>query len=74
MRGAVGVRFSSSFYQKLLGNVTDGVYFVNRDRKITYWNESAQALTGYAPAEAVGTSCFNNLLHQPASQPAGAHR
>lgn len=57
-----GIRFSSAFYQKLLGSVSDGVYFVNRERKITYWNESAQALTGYAPAEAVGTSCFNNML------------
>ncbi|HYM78203.1 MAG TPA: diguanylate cyclase [Candidatus Dormibacteraeota bacterium] len=57
-----GIRFSSSFYQKLLGNVSDGVYFVNRERKITYWNEAAQSLTGYASADAVGTSCFNNLL------------
>ena len=56
-----GIRFSSAFYQKRLGNVSDSVYFVNPESTITRWNEGAQALTGYAPAEAVGTN-FNNLL------------
>ncbi|HUA15331.1 MAG TPA: diguanylate cyclase [Verrucomicrobiae bacterium] len=57
-----GIRFSSSFYQKLLDNLHDGVYFVNRDRKITYWNEGSETLTGYAPSEAVGKHCFDNFL------------
>jgi hypothetical protein len=26
------------FYQDLLDRISDGVYFVNRDRQITYWN------------------------------------
>lgn len=34
--GLWGIRFSSSFYEKLLDNMHDGVYFVNRERKITY--------------------------------------
>ena len=29
------------FYQDLLDNVSDGVYFVNLDRNITYWNGGA---------------------------------
>jgi len=57
-----GIRFSSSFYEKLLDTMHDGVYFVNRDRKITYWNGSAERLTGYGAAEAVGKHCFNNFL------------
>jgi diguanylate cyclase (GGDEF)-like protein/PAS domain S-box-containing protein len=57
-----GVRFSSSFYEKLLNTMTDGVYFVNRDRKITYWNEGAGDLTGYRVAEALGKHCFDNFL------------
>jgi len=57
-----GIRFSSSFYEKLLDNMQDGVYFVNRDRKITYWNEGAEGLAGYGAAEAVGKRCFDNFL------------
>jgi PAS domain-containing protein len=40
----------------------DGVYFVNRERKITYWNEGAQGLTGYSAQEIVGKRCFDNFL------------
>jgi len=57
-----GIRFSSSFYEKLLDSVHDGVYFVNRDRKITYWNEGAERLAGYGAAEALGKKCFDNFL------------
>jgi len=57
-----GIRFSSSFYEKLLDNLHDGVYFVNRERKITYWNDGAELLTGYAAAEAVGRHCSDNFL------------
>jgi len=60
--GLWGIRFSSSFYEKLLDSMHDGVYFVNRERKITYWNDGAHRLTGYAPAEAEGKSCFDGLL------------
>jgi len=60
--GLWGIRFSSSFYEKLLDSMHDGVYFVNRERKITFWNDGAQRLTGYAAGEAVGKSCFDNFL------------
>ncbi len=29
------------FYKGLIDNLYDGVYFVDRDRKITYWNKGA---------------------------------
>ncbi|HEX9111985.1 MAG TPA: GGDEF domain-containing protein [Terriglobales bacterium] len=58
-----GIRFSSfSLYKKILDSLHDGVYFVNRDRQITYWNEGAEKLAGYSPAEAVGKTCFSNFL------------
>ena len=60
--GLWGIRFSSSFYEKLLDNMHDGVYFVNRERTITYWNDGAQALTGYSAGETAGRSCFENFL------------
>lgn len=54
--------FSTSFHEKLLDNIYDGIYFVNRERTITYWNEGAERLTGYASEEAVGKRCRNNFL------------
>lgn len=57
-----GIRFSSSFYEKLLDNMYDGIYFVDRERRITYWNGGAEKQTGYSAADTVGTQCFNNLL------------
>ncbi len=29
------------FYKNLLDHISDGVYFVDRDRRILYWNEAA---------------------------------
>jgi diguanylate cyclase (GGDEF)-like protein/PAS domain S-box-containing protein len=40
----------------------DGVYFVDQERRITYWNQGAENLTGYSPTEAVGRRCFDNFL------------
>jgi diguanylate cyclase (GGDEF)-like protein/PAS domain S-box-containing protein len=57
-----GVRFSASFYEQLLDAMHDGVYFVDQDRRITYWNAGAERLSGYSSAETVGKHCFNNVL------------
>jgi diguanylate cyclase (GGDEF)-like protein/PAS domain S-box-containing protein len=57
-----GIRFSSSFYEKLLDTLHDGVYFVNRERSITYWNEGAERLAGYSAGEAIGKGCCDNIL------------
>lgn len=51
-----------SFTDRLLDCLYDGVYFVDPERKITYWNRAAQDLTGHSASEAVGRSCFDNLL------------
>src|SRR5208282_5569316 len=57
-----GVRFSSSFYEKLLDGLHEGVYFVNLERKITYWNRGAENLAGYVAGEAIGKHCSDKLL------------
>jgi diguanylate cyclase (GGDEF)-like protein/PAS domain S-box-containing protein len=50
------------FYVDILNNLFDGVYFVDRDRKITFWNRTAEKLTGYESHHVVGRSCADNLL------------
>lgn len=53
---------SPSFYKKLIDNLHDGVYFVDRNRTITYWNRGAELLTGYSGSDAVGHRCSDNFL------------
>jgi diguanylate cyclase (GGDEF)-like protein/PAS domain S-box-containing protein len=50
------------FYREVLDQVTDGVYLVDKDRHVLYWNESAFRLTGYTASEMVGRSCQDELL------------
>jgi diguanylate cyclase (GGDEF)-like protein/PAS domain S-box-containing protein len=53
---------NTDFYKSLLDEISDGVYFVNRDRVITYWNRSAVEISGYSGKETVGHSCSENIL------------
>lgn len=53
---------NKSFYTKLLDSLTDGVYFVDPNRSITYWNKAAELLTGFKSFEMVGKSCFADLM------------
>lgn len=49
-------------YKMLLANVRDGVYFTDKNRRITYWNEGAERITGYRADEVVGHRCRDNIL------------
>jgi len=49
-------------YLRILDSLNDGVYFVDRHRQITYWNQGAESLSGYSREEIVGTHCSDNTL------------
>jgi diguanylate cyclase (GGDEF)-like protein/PAS domain S-box-containing protein len=51
------------FYKDLIDNMYDGIYFVDRDRVITYWNKGAERITGYPSGQVIGRSCRDNLLN-----------
>ncbi len=51
-----------NFYKKLLDEMHDGVYFVDRERRISYWNHGAERISGYSRDEIVGRFCWNNIL------------
>lgn len=42
------------FYREILDNLYDGIFFVDRDGCITYWNKGATNLTGYNAADVQG--------------------
>lgn len=51
------------FYKAIIDNLYDGVYFVDRERVITYWNKGAERITGYSSTQTIGRSCRDNLLN-----------
>jgi len=50
------------FYKELLDQMSDGVYFVDRHRRILYWNQGAFRLSGYSAEEIVGQCCQDEIL------------
>lgn len=46
----------------MLDSLFDGVYFVDTDQRITYWNAAAERITGYSRAEVNNKRCADNLL------------
>jgi diguanylate cyclase (GGDEF)-like protein/PAS domain S-box-containing protein len=62
MRGELKMDYEGDFYKSLLDNLYDGVYFLDSDRKITYWNKGAERLTGYKGDEVIDCYCRNDIL------------
>jgi diguanylate cyclase (GGDEF)-like protein/PAS domain S-box-containing protein len=50
------------FYRELLDRLDDGVYFVDRDRRLLFWNRAAEELTGFTRGEVVGCGCPDSIL------------
>jgi diguanylate cyclase (GGDEF)-like protein/PAS domain S-box-containing protein len=50
------------FYADLLDQISDGVYFVDTARRITYWNSGAERISGYGAGEVLGHSCAEGIL------------
>lgn len=46
----------------VLDELFDGVYFTDRDRRITYWNRGAEVISGFSSAEVVGRRCMDGIL------------
>ncbi|MCM8822543.1 MAG: diguanylate cyclase [Candidatus Omnitrophica bacterium] len=49
-------------FYKIIDSLYEGVYIIDTDRKILYWNKAAQDMTGYHAEEVVGKSCRDNIL------------
>ncbi len=43
----------------ILDSVADGVFAIDRDWRITYFNHAAQEITGFTKEEAIGEHCYN---------------
>lgn len=49
-------------YKSLIENIFDGLYLVDKNRSIIYWNQAAEKITGYRSEEVIGCQCRDNIL------------
>ena len=49
-------------YARILDAVAGGVYVVDRDRVIQYWNAGAEKIAGFTREDMVGHACYDNRL------------
>ena len=53
-----------SIYIAIISNMQDGAYFVDKNRRILFWNAAAERITGYSADEIIGKDCpSSNLNH-----------
>jgi diguanylate cyclase (GGDEF)-like protein/PAS domain S-box-containing protein len=50
-------------YKSVLENLYEGVYIVDKDRMITFWNKGAERITGFKSEELIGRHCYENVLN-----------
>jgi diguanylate cyclase (GGDEF)-like protein/PAS domain S-box-containing protein len=49
-------------YSRLVDNLNDGLYIVDGDRIIQYWNKAAERISGHTAADLIGKPCSDNVL------------
>lgn len=54
--------FSEGTYRQILESIGDGVYVVDRERRILLWNTAAEEITGYPSREVIGRCCQMGIL------------
>lgn len=64
-----GEKFPFSFFcsspdafRTLLNRLREGVYFLDREKRIVFWNKAAEQLTGYREDEVLGRCCSDHIL------------
>ena len=46
-----------TIFKSILDNLDDGIFLIDREQLITYWNKTAEELTGYKKSEVHGMPC-----------------
>ena len=53
----------NTFYKAMLNKIDEGIYFVDKDRKITFWNNGAELITGFSSKDVIDSHCYDNILN-----------
>ena len=54
---------NEDLYLNIINTMSDGVYYVDTERRIMFWNRAAEAISGYSADEMVGRRCDDNILN-----------
>lgn len=52
----------TGLYAHLVDIVSEGIYVVDRQRRIAFWNGAAESITGYRAEDVVGKRCADGIL------------
>lgn len=53
----------SDFYENLLQNIDEGIYFVDTHHNVIFWNKAAERITGFSAQDMLGKNCADNTLN-----------
>ncbi len=53
----------SGFMMRILNNLEEGAYLIDLERKIIFWNRSAERITGFSAEDVLGRTCSDNILN-----------
>jgi len=53
-----------ALFKDILEGLLAGLYVTDQERRIIYWNQAAERLTGYKAEEVLGRQCSENFLTQ----------
>ena len=54
---------TDSVLSTVLDSIFDGVYIVDRERRIIFWNRAAEEMSGYRKNEVMGRCCHDSMLN-----------
>jgi diguanylate cyclase (GGDEF)-like protein/PAS domain S-box-containing protein len=58
----MNLNMNDELFRKVIDNLYEGVYFIDREKRISYWNHAAEKITGYASSEVLGVHCKEDIL------------
>jgi len=50
-------------YESLFEHFNEGIYYVDKERKILYYNKAAELISGFSSENVVGCHCYNNIFN-----------
>lgn len=53
----------NELYLSIIDNASEGIYCVDENRKIFFWNKEAERITGYKASEIISKSCADTRLN-----------
>jgi len=53
---------SEDLFRKVADSISEGVYRLDAERRVVFWNRAAERITGYPESEILGKRCMDNLL------------